>query len=315
MTSMDLEVRHLKLVDAIASEGGMTKAADRLHLTQSALSHQLKEIEDRLDTLLFLRLKKKMVLTEAGERVLRTARQVLEELIHTEQEVRKIGKGEQGVIRISTQCNTCYHWLPSMLKLFYRKYPGVEVRIVLEATDAPIKALLQGKLDVAIAYSRIADRSLSYFPLFEDELVVVMPKGHPLASASYVKAQDLAEDNLILYAVPLETNLVFQKILAPNGILPKKIYHVMLTEAIIEMVRAGIGISVLAGWAVAPYVKSGDLRAVPLTKKGIWRDWFAVMTAMEETPEYLLDFVKLLAGRALPSRLKPTKQKGRRNRQ
>ncbi len=196
MIRMDLEVRHLKLVEAIASEGGMTRAADRLHLTQSALSHQLKEIEDRLDTLLFLRLKKKMVLTEAGERVLKTARQVLEELTHTEEEVRKIGRGEQGVLRISTQCNTCYHWLPSMLKLFYQKHPGVEVRIVLEATDAPVKALMEGRLDVAVAYSRISDSSLVYYPLFKDELVVVVPRDHTLASSKYVKAEDLAERKL-----------------------------------------------------------------------------------------------------------------------
>jgi LysR family transcriptional regulator for metE and metH len=300
---MDLEIRHLKLVDAIASEGGMTKAASRLHLTQSALSHQLKEIEERLDTTLFLRLKKKMVLTEAGERVLLAAQQILEELSDAEKEVRKIGKGEQGVLRISTQCNTCYHWLPSLLRPFYVKYPEVEVRIVLEATDAPVKALQQGKIDLAVAYSRISDRNLSFYPLFEDELVVVVPKGHSLASVPYVKPQNLADENLILYAIPLETNLIFQKILAPNEIVPRKIYQVMLTEAILEMVKAGIGISVLARWAVAPSVKSGALKALRLTKKGIHREWFAAINKVEEVPSFYLDFVKLLAEQAIPSRI------------
>ncbi|MCI0603717.1 LysR family transcriptional regulator [bacterium] len=304
---MDLEVRHLKLIEAIATEGGMTRAAGRLHLTQSALSHQLKEIEDRLDTPLFLRLKKKMVLTEAGERVLLTARHVLEELSHAEQEVRKIGKGEQGVLRISTQCNTCYHWLPLLLRPFYSKYPGVEVRIVLEATDAPVKALMEGKLDLAVAYSKLPDRDLSYFPLFEDELVVVVPKAHPLASAPYVTAQNLAGENLILYAIPLETNLVFQKILAPNNITPRKIYPVMLTEAIIEMVSAEIGISVLARWAVAPYIKSGNLKAVRLTKKGVYREWSAVIKKNQPIPSYYMDFIELLAERAVPSRMKVLK--------
>jgi LysR family transcriptional regulator for metE and metH len=304
--NLDLEVRHLRLIDAIVSEGGVTRAAGKLHLTQSALSHQLKEIEQRLSAPLFHRLKKRMVLTEAGERILQTARRVLEDLDHTEQEVRKIGKGEEGILRISTQCNTCYHWLPSMLKGFHQKYPGVETRIVVEATEDPIKALLEGKLDLAIGYKRVPDRSLAYFPLFDDELVAIVPRGHRLSSSSYVTAKDFADEALILYSIPLETNLVYQKFLHPHRINPRKIYHVMLTEAILEMVRADIGISVLARWAVSPYLKAGDLKAIRLTKKGVRREWFAALLKKETVPEYYYEFVRLLTKTAMPLGMNPS---------
>jgi LysR family transcriptional regulator, regulator for metE and metH len=292
---MDLEIRHLKLIDAISSQGGMTKASKYLHLTQSALSHQLKEIEERLGTPLFLRLKRKMILTEAGEKLLQSAQKVLEELELTEENLRRFAKGQHGILRISTQCNTCYHWLPSMLTLFQKKFPDVEVEIVVDATHRPIEALLEGQLDLAIAYTKPADKALSYFPLFEDELLAVVPPNHPLAAKPYIKPEDFAEYPLLVYSVPLEENLIFQKILNPEGIIPKRIYKVMLTEAIIEMVKAGIGIGVLARWAVAPHLKSRELKGLKLTTKGVHRHWNAVTLKNTHAPQYLLEFEKLLA--------------------
>src|ERR1700741_1927056 len=134
-----LEVRHLKLVETVATEGGLTKAANRLHVTQSALSHQLRDIEDKLGTPLFLRLKKKMLLTQAGERLLSAAPAVLDELKRAEDDIRQIALNRDGILRISTECYTCYHWLPAVLKPFNREFPRVEVRIVVEATRRPVE--------------------------------------------------------------------------------------------------------------------------------------------------------------------------------
>src|SRR6185295_10200313 len=135
---MNLEIRHLRLIVAVSEEKGVTKAGERLHLTQSALSHQLRDIEERLGTPLFLRMNKKMILTQAGERLLQTAHRVLDELKRTEEHISQIAADKQGTIRISTECYTCYHWLPDLLKDFNQKYPGVEVKIVVEATHRPI---------------------------------------------------------------------------------------------------------------------------------------------------------------------------------
>src|SRR5688572_30629901 len=131
---MNLELRHLQLVLAIHETRSVTAASERLNVTQSALSHQLKEIESRLQTELFLRVRKKMVLTPAGEAVLRAARPVLQQIAETEDEIRRLNGDRSGTITISTQCYTCYHWLPPVLTRFQKKYPGVEVHIDAEAT-------------------------------------------------------------------------------------------------------------------------------------------------------------------------------------
>src|SRR5262245_41637485 len=125
-----LEIRHLQLVKAIAEEGGVTRAGRRLHLTQSALSHQLRDAEERLDVRLFDRIGKRMVLTPAGERLLRSARGVIEEMESTEQEIRRDASRDGGRLRLTTQCNTVYHWLPSRLRLFHQAHPEVDLQVV-----------------------------------------------------------------------------------------------------------------------------------------------------------------------------------------
>src|SRR5258706_9918495 len=122
-----MEIRHLKLIKAIAEEGSLTKAIDKLHLTQSALSYQLKEAEHQLGTKIFLRINKRMVLTKAGERLYETAREVLEKLLDTEQQIKKLVYGEFGEIRLSTECYSSYHWLPSVMKQFQLLYPNVDL--------------------------------------------------------------------------------------------------------------------------------------------------------------------------------------------
>src|SRR5688500_4694546 len=147
---MNLEIRHLRMVEMIAREGGVTAASEKLFVTQSALSHQLREIEDRLGTSLFLRRKRKLNLTDAGRRILKSAHSILNELTAAEQDVRRLAEGKEGILRISTQCNTCYHWLPALIQEFQKRHPGVEVQINVEATRDPYGALWKGELDLAL---------------------------------------------------------------------------------------------------------------------------------------------------------------------
>lgn len=292
---MTIEVRHLKLIRAVAREGGITKACSKLHLTQSALSHQLRYIEDRLGTSLFLRVNKKMVLTQAGERLLDSAQVVLDELRRAEDDIRAMASNLKGILRISTECYTCYHWLPGILKLFSESFAGVDVRIVAEATRRPIEALLDGKIDLAITSTHVRNSKLLFKPLFKDELVVVMASDHDLASRPWISARDFASEHLITYALPKEELTFYKKILIPAGVSPRKISRIELTEAIIEMVKAGLGISVMAHWAAAPYLSSSGLRAVPLTKRGQHRQWYGVTLKAAKTPPYVTKFIELAA--------------------
>jgi LysR family transcriptional regulator for metE and metH len=293
--ALHLEVRHLKLVETVAKEGGLTKAANRLHVTQSALSHQLRDIEDKLGTPLFLRLNKKMLLTQAGERLLSSAPAVLDELKRAEEDIRQIALHREGILRISTECYTCYHWLPPVLKPFSREFPRVEVRIVAEATRRPIEALLDGRLDLAITSTATRNQKLLFKPLFKDEMVVIVSPDHPLASRPYVSAKDFGSEHLLVYALPKEELTIYQKILIPAGVTPKHVSRVELTEAIIEMVKAGLGVGVMARWAVMPQIEARSLRALPLTARGFHRQWSAAMIKHKATPPYLLKFAELLS--------------------
>jgi LysR family transcriptional regulator for metE and metH len=295
-----LEVRHLQLVQAVAEEGSVTRAGLRLHLTQSALSHQLRDAEDRLGARLFDRIGKRMVLTGSGLRLLAAARAVLEELGRAEHEIQRDAGRPRGVLRLTTQCNTVYHWLPSRLPIFHRRFPEVDLQVVSGATDDPIPALLKGDIDLAIVHRPVREARLSQRPLFRDETVVVMSPGHRLAELPFIGPADLAPEHLIVYSIPREANLVFREVLIPAGVSPARVTHIQLTEAIVEMVKAGLGVSVLARWSVAPQVECGELVARPLSRAGRYRQWSAAYRAKPLAPAYLLGLVDVLARHPLP---------------
>jgi LysR family transcriptional regulator for metE and metH len=301
---MYLEIRHLKLVAAIAETGSVTKAGNRLHLTQSALSHQLRDAEEQLGAPLFERKSRKMALTAAGERLLLTARSVLTELDRAATDIQKRDADSQGVIRLSTQCYTVYYWLPPRLKLFQKKFPEVEFQLVVEATDNPFEALLEGKLDLAIVCDPIRNRKILYTPLFEDEIFIIVAPEHRLAGKRYVEAGDLAGENLIIYP-PKEECTVLKEFLEPAGIAPRRIQEVMLTEAIVEMVRAGLGVASLPRWAAAPQLASGAVIGLPLTAQGFRRTWSAAQLRDQRAPVYLQEFIRLLAERPLSEDFSP----------
>src|SRR6266849_6808071 len=259
--SVDLEMRHLRLVVAIAESGGVTRAGERLHLTQSALSHQLRDIEERLGAALFHRIGKKMVLTPAGEEVMRSATKVLDIVTRTEEGIRQSGGGRGGTLRISTQCYTCYHWLPSVLTEYRALHPKVGVEVDASSTPQPISARLDGRIDLAVVSDRVRDSRVIGLPLFDDDLVVITAPTHKLASRRFLVAEDFASETLIIYP-PREESTILQQVLIPAGVTPAGVQQIALTEAIIELVKADLGIAVMARWAVRPYVEAGTLSAI-----------------------------------------------------
>jgi LysR family transcriptional regulator for metE and metH len=300
---MTLEVRHLALVRAVAKEGNVSRAGIQLHLTQSALSHQLRSLEERLGVQLFLRHNRRMIVSKAGLRLLESAEQVLEELKCAEEDIRRIASKKEEVMRISTECYTSYHWLPSILKVFNRKFPDVDVQTIAEATSHPIEYLVERKLDVAIVPDTIRGRQIHLEPLFQDKLVVIMHPEHPLAGRRHVNAEDFADQHLFLYSEREQTEdwTFYKRILVPAGIVPRRVSHMQLTEGIIEMVKAGLGIAVLAHWAVDPEIRRHTIKALPLTKKGFIRQWSAATLKNGPRPAYLESFIKLLANKKMPA--------------
>ena len=291
---MTLELRDLRLVVAIDAEGGLTRAGAVLNLTQSALSHQLADLERRLGTPLFLRQGRRLVLTPAGERLRDSAKPILATVSRLETELRDVASARRGILRFSTECYTCYNWLPAVLREYQRRFPDIEARLVADATRRPLPALLRGELDLAIVSSHVRDRRVAIHPLFQDELVAIVPPGHPWEQRKVVDAVDFAEQHLIMYSLKKSESTLFTEVLMPAGVTPRQISHVELTEAIIELVRARLGVAVLARWSIARELEAGALRAIRITPGGIQRQWSVATLKHRVLPAHLVAFVELL---------------------
>lgn len=289
---MQIEIRHLRLVDAVTAEGSLTRAAERLHVTQSALSHSLREVEERLRTPLFHRVNGRLVLSAAGERLRGAAQRVLAELRVVEDDIARLAAHQDGVVRISTECYTSYQWLPSLLKTFHGRFPRVDVEIVAEATRRPVEALAANEIDVALVYDKIRDRRLRLAPLFVDEIVVVTATDHPLAKKRTTTANDFAREHIILHAQPADSYFAAQ--LDAANVKPRKYSQVILTEAIVEMVRAGLGVAALPRWTVARELEQGALAAIRFTSRGLLRKWSAATLRTTETPAPIGYFIELI---------------------
>lgn len=299
---LPLEVRHLRLVVAIVEEGSLTRAGERLNLTQSALSHQLRQIEDSLGVSLFTRTKKRLVLTDAGEELTARARRILTDIADLETDLRQRASGRRGKLRLATQCYTCYEWLPPLLKRFYRSHPDIDVEIVADATHDPLDALRNGQIDLAIVSCPTDDANVEVFPLFRDELLLLVAPSNPLARKSHVTPKDFTDEHLILYSPPSE-NHFYRSYLARTAAPPENVSVIKLTEAILSMVRAGLGVTVAARWAVADEIRSGRVAAVRIGPDGFYREWSAALrTSSRHVPEFMSDFLDLISGTAAPAR-------------
>jgi LysR family transcriptional regulator for metE and metH len=298
MSDSMLEVRHLRLVRAIAEEGGPTRAAARLHLTQSAVSHQLAELEGRLGISLFTRVRRQLKLTPAGARLVEAARTMLSDLSRVERELHQTGAKKREYLRIALEGFTSYHWLPPIIATLAVESPHVDVRIVLEATREPINALLAGSIDLAVVSSPVRDRALVSTSLFDDEWTVILAPKHALASRPFVSAVDLGPEILFSHDAPRsDVERLRDRIEVERAAMPR-VVRVPLTDALVELVKASLGVAIVSGWAVAPWAARNEIVTRRFTRAGISEQWRSVYRrdAAERLP--LARFTELLTSAA-----------------
>lgn len=284
------EIRHLRLVKAIARAGGVSAAAQQLHLTQSALSHQLKVLEETLGIPLFLRHGKKLIMTEAGHRVLETADRILDEVASMQADVKEIEKGKQARLRIATECYTSFHWLPNIIPQFREQFPDVLVDLMPQAQNKLGDLLEAGELDLAIKMSP-AKGKLQNQILFQDELVVVMSANHELAAEKTVSPEQLVKQHLLL--CPNAKEKLFLGLSSFTGGADLNYTELPLTEAVLQWCHAGLGVSVMAPWAVEPWLNNAEIITKPLNVFWAKRAWSAV-TLPQELSLPMKTFIELL---------------------
>jgi LysR family transcriptional regulator for metE and metH len=289
-----MDVRHLKLIKTIADEKGINKSLDKLFLTQSAVSHQLKDIEERIGVKIFYRTKNQWILTDEGKILYDTARRVLEEIELANTKLNDLRMGHVGDIRISTECYTSYHWLPAFMVKMKLLYPKLNVKIVMEATHKPLQKLLNNDLDVGITSDPLNDKSIRYIELFKDEVMAVVPSGHALSGKKHLSADDFANEVLIIHSYPLETVTVYQHFLKENKVQPKEIMAIPLTEVALEMVKAGMGIMTMPVWALKPFAASDEVSLVRIGAKGLIRTHYAAIRHEDSHKKHILEFIENL---------------------
>lgn len=291
---MDLSLRHLKLVQEVAREGTLTAASKRLFLTQSALSHQLADLEREAGTPVFTRVAKRMVLTEAGRRVLEVAGRTLSEMDRLDTDLRGIARGKVGHIRMTTKCNTAYHWVPSVLPKFRRLHPGIEFSIVPGCSQKAMESVVDGEVDIALTYEEPDPEIVNVEPLFEDEQVLIVSHDHALADRKFVSADDFTDLDLLLYTNEPYDSILFTRVLTPAGVIPRRVSEVPITEGIVALVAAGVGSAVVTRWSVAPDIRARRVVPLRITELGLRRQWNALTLKQRVMPQYLHDFIALL---------------------
>lgn len=285
-----LELRHLKTLVALREAGNLLRAAVLLNLTQSALSHQLKQLEEHHGTPLFERKSTPVRFTPAGERLLKLADAILPQVAESERDLVRLAQGVAGQLRIAVECHTCFDWLMPAMDIFRRRWPEVELDIVSGFQADPVGLLYGHRADLAIVSEIDTDETVDYHALFSFEIVALVAHDHALAGRDYLVAEDFASDTLITYPVPDDMLDVVRQVLKPAGLQAAR-RTTELTVAMLQLVASKRGIATLPIWAAQNYLNRDYVLAKRITPQGLTGRLYAACLPDVSGKPYLADFV------------------------
>ena len=288
-----IELRHLRTLVALRDTGSLVEAADRVFLTQSALSHQIKELETRIGTALFIRKTRPVRFTSAGNRLLKLADQILPQVHSTELDLQRLAGGESGRIFMAIECHSCFEWLLPAIDEYRDQWPDVELDISSGFHFAPLPALNRGDLDLVITADPTDETGIHYFPLFSYEAQLALPKDHPLLGREWLEPPDLREETLICYPVDRSRLDVFTSFLDPAGVEPKRVRQAELTTMIVQLVASGRGVTCLPNWALHEYLEKDYLAVRSLGEEGVWPTLYAAVRQDQAGAAFMQAFVEV----------------------
>ena len=298
---MHLEFRHLRTIRAIHQAGGLARAADLLNMTQSALSHQVKGLEDQAGVELFVRRSKPLKLSVAGLRMLKLAERILPEIDALEADFKALKSGKTGRLHIAMECHACFDWLFPVLELFRRAWPDVDVDIRAGLAFEALPALMREEVDLVISSDPVFVEGMMFNPLFDYHPMFVAAASNPLASKEVIVAEDFRDQMLITYPVSRDKLDVFTEILTPAKVEPRGMRQVELTAVILMLVGANRGVSVLPDWVLRDIRSNADYVTRPLGPGIITKRLYAATRVEDALKPYMAHFLKL--GRSEPVKL------------
>ena len=287
-----LERIHLSIVQEVDKQGSLTAAAGVLCLTQSALSHTMRKLEEQLGTQIWLREGRSLRPTQAGQYLLAVANRVLPQLTLAEDRMRQFAEGERGTLRIGMECHPCYQWLLKVVSPYLARWPDVDVDVKQKFQFGGIGALFGYEIDLLVTPDPLYKPGLRYEPVFDYEQVLVVSGRHALAGAAYVKPQQLVDEVLITYPVDIERLDVYNQFLLPAGITPRQHKTIETTDIMLQMVASGRGVAALPRWLVHEYASKMDVVPVKLGRRGIAKQIFLGAREADADIDYLKAFVE-----------------------
>lgn len=288
-----LERIHLEIVRAVAQHGSLTAAAEKLHLTQSALSHSVRKLEEQLGLAIWYREGRSLRPTQAGEYLLAVANRLLPQLTHAEERLKQFAQGERGSLRIGMECHPCYQWLLKVVSPYLAQWPGVDVDVKQKFQFGGIGALFGYEIDMLVTPDPLYKPGLTFEPVFDYEQVLVVGPQHPLCGAEYALPRQLSNETLITYPVAIERLDIYNLFLTPAGIAPKRHKIIETTDIMLQMVASGCGVAALPRWLVEEQSAKFDVTPVKLGRKGVAKQIFLGFRKVDAEIDYLRAFVDL----------------------
>lgn len=293
VNSLFIEIRHLRTLLTLQATGSVSHTAERLHLTQSAVSHQLKVLEDYFECPLFIRKSHPLKLTLTGQRLLDLAVEILPQVEAAERDLACMADGRAGRLHIAVECHSCFEWLLPAMDAFRDRWPDIEMDLSLGFNFEPLPALLRGDIDLVVTADPIALPGISYNPLFQFQSILLTPPRHSLSAKAWIEPLDLKEEVLITYPVERTRLSIFTHFLDPAGIKPAGQRTAELTLMILQLVANNRGVAALPNWAVVDAVAHGSVKALPLGREGLWATLLAAVRTGEKDQFFIRDFILL----------------------
>lgn len=288
-----LERAHLEIVRAVEQHGSLTAAAEKLHLTQSALSHTARKLEDQLGLAIWRREGRRLRPTQAGEYLLTVANRLLPQLAHAEERLRQFALGERGILRIGMECHPCYQWLLKIVSPYLAAWPAVDVDVKQKFQFGGIGALFGYEIDTLVTPDPLYKAGLIFEPVFDYEQVLVVGPEHPLRNVAHVQPGQLADETLITYPVAVDRLDIYTQFLTPAGINPKRHTTVESTDIMLLMVANGRGVAALPRWLVEEQSSRFEVLAVRLGRQGVAKQIFLGFREEDAGVDYVRAFADL----------------------
>ena len=271
--NVPLDSRQMRAFSVLARTGSFTQTARELHLTQSGISHSMKSLERDIGCRLLDRLGKKVVLTQAGEQLLHHATKILQEMENARESLAHLGKWGRGRLRLGASTTACQHLIPPVLREFKESFPDHAVMIEPGDTPELVASLLRHKIDLALSLEPDKEPQLDFHPLFTDELHFIVSALHPWAKTGRVERSEIPRQNYILYNKQSVTFRIVEKYFRREQMVLNTVIELGSMEATKELVKLGIGVSILAPWIAKKEIEEGSLVALPLGRRKLERRW------------------------------------------